>query len=245
MISCIYQIVNNVTGRRYIGSTVNYHRRSAGHRCDLRKNRHGNSYLQRSWLKHGEKSFTFSIIERVEDHSLLPDKEQAYLDAAQPNVYNRGRWTIAPWRGTKMSVNHRNELSVAWESRRFNAKKSTRKQERAFRRKIRESRAGHCIAGHARTSETTSYRFDRKRGKSYPMCLVCRKAKRKADYFAAHGPDPRIGKPLSQWRKDGLKAAWAKRGHGGRTGHTHSPEVRAKMRKAWILRKSRQMEAVA
>lgn len=82
----IYRIKNLLDGKCYIGSSVNIHRRWAGHRSELKRNKHHSLYLQRSWNKHGSDNFVFEIIELC-DKSKLIEREQHYIDTENP-VYN-------------------------------------------------------------------------------------------------------------------------------------------------------------
>lgn len=80
MISGIYRIVNTVTNRTYIGSSVDIGRRLNTHRDDLVKRRHGNKHLLASWVKHGPSAFVFEPLaecKRVE----LAQREQRFIDA--------------------------------------------------------------------------------------------------------------------------------------------------------------------
>lgn len=61
--SGIYQILNKITQKRYIGYASNIRTRLKGHGSDLNKKQHPNNYLQKAWLKHGESNFIFSVIE--------------------------------------------------------------------------------------------------------------------------------------------------------------------------------------
>lgn len=61
--SGIYQILNRITQKRYIGYASNIRARLKGHGSDLNKKQHPNSYLQKAWLKYGESNFIFSVIE--------------------------------------------------------------------------------------------------------------------------------------------------------------------------------------
>lgn len=61
--SGIYQIVNKITQKRYIGKSSNISSRWRGHRHDLRNNKHGNDYLQKAWNKYGEVCFDFEILQ--------------------------------------------------------------------------------------------------------------------------------------------------------------------------------------
>jgi group I intron endonuclease len=66
----IYVIRNLVNDNIYIGSSVNVKKRFCQHRNSLRKNKHHNKHLQRSWNKYGEENFEFVVIE----HHSYPEK---------------------------------------------------------------------------------------------------------------------------------------------------------------------------
>lgn len=53
----VYVILNKETGKLYVGSSWKMKGRVADHRRELRKGKHGNSYLQAAWKKYGESSF--------------------------------------------------------------------------------------------------------------------------------------------------------------------------------------------
>lgn len=63
MESGIYKIVNAVTGKLYVGRSKNVFRRFKDHKYELRKNKHGNQYLQNAWNKYGEENFMWEVIE--------------------------------------------------------------------------------------------------------------------------------------------------------------------------------------
>lgn len=77
--SCIYMILNQIDNKFYIGSTVNYSKRTFRHKYLLRNNKHTNKYLQSAYNKYGEAAFKFEIIEYVEKPNLI-EREQYYLD---------------------------------------------------------------------------------------------------------------------------------------------------------------------
>ena len=74
--SGIYQIHCIPTGKIYIGSTVNFEYRWGQHRSRLRRGDHVNIHLQSAWIKYGEQSFEFSILERVEVPNLLSVEQE-------------------------------------------------------------------------------------------------------------------------------------------------------------------------
>ena len=103
MISCVYQILNLVTGDMYIGSSVNYKERWCRHRKDLRAGRHHSKYLQRSWIKYGEASFEFRVLEFCSS-DLIREQENYWLDWFKP-VYNTNKDSRSPL-GRKLSAAH-------------------------------------------------------------------------------------------------------------------------------------------
>ena len=75
----IYCIENLINHKKYIGQTVNIYSRWSSHKRELNNGTHNNDYLQHSWNKYGEKSFSFYILEEC-DCELLNDKERYYID---------------------------------------------------------------------------------------------------------------------------------------------------------------------
>lgn len=68
--SGIYQIVNNITQRRYIGYASSIRQRLKGHVFDLSNNKHANDYLQKSWNKYGAINFTLSVLQECSKDEL-------------------------------------------------------------------------------------------------------------------------------------------------------------------------------
>ena len=82
----VYKIVNNINGKIYIGSTGSkggFKKRWSYHLDGLRHNKHHSIHLQRAWNKYGVQSFTFEIIEVIENINILLEREQFYLDFYQ------------------------------------------------------------------------------------------------------------------------------------------------------------------
>lgn len=81
----IYSIFNNITGKYYIGETVNLNKRKICHFSDLRNNRHRNDHLQKSFNKYGEEAFTFTVIE---ENKNFTQEELYVLEAYYVTKYN-------------------------------------------------------------------------------------------------------------------------------------------------------------
>lgn len=120
MTSGIYQIRNLDNDKIYIGSSYYIRGRWNSHRSELRRNVHGNSYLQLSWNKYGEGSFLLEILEEC-DESILLEREQYYIDKLSSTNrdigYNIALTAGAPMRGrkhTKETLKKVSESSRKW-----------------------------------------------------------------------------------------------------------------------------------
>lgn len=82
----IYQIVNIVNGKKYIGSTVKFKQRWYRHKMMLKNGSHHAKQLQNSWNKHGENAFKFEILLTCKREELI-EHEQAFIDKYKPE-YN-------------------------------------------------------------------------------------------------------------------------------------------------------------
>lgn len=76
----IYKIENQVNGKCYVGSAVMLDRRMRKHKTELNCGRHCNQKLQRAWDKYGQDAFVFAVLERVEHHQDLIEREQLWMD---------------------------------------------------------------------------------------------------------------------------------------------------------------------
>jgi group I intron endonuclease len=122
--SGIYEIVHVASGKRYIGSAMQFGHRWSVHRSYLRIDRHHSILLQRAWNRYGETAFEFRILEFVDDHAMLIQREQFYLDTEQP-AYNRA--LIAGSRmGMENTPEHRARISAALNTPESQAKLSAR-----------------------------------------------------------------------------------------------------------------------
>lgn len=84
----------------YIGSAVNIENRWSVHKNALKNNKHHSKYLQNIWNKYGKDVFTFSILEVVEDKTVLIDIEQKHLDfiftvLPKSRIYNTTKYAYS------------------------------------------------------------------------------------------------------------------------------------------------------
>ena len=120
----IYKITNILNGKFYIGSACIYKNRVAMHLCQLRKNKHSNLYLQRTFNKYGEFIFLFEIIEFCNENDLIK-KEQWYIDNWKPN-YNICK-VAGNTKGFKHSEETKKKMSIAKKVPKSQAWKDSRK----------------------------------------------------------------------------------------------------------------------
>jgi group I intron endonuclease len=85
-ISAVYQIVNTVTGDRYVGSSKNVKRRWASHKKPSTWKQHPNNPLYRDMQKYGLDKFRFQILAPVMEE-YLTQVEQEFIDMLHP-TYN-------------------------------------------------------------------------------------------------------------------------------------------------------------
>lgn len=114
----IYRIICTATGKMYIGSAIDMRKRWSRHTSELRTNRHHNERLQRAWVKYGEETFAFQVIEICQVGDLL-EREQYYLSTLRPfdNGFNIAHFAEAPMRGRKQSAEVVEITGAVWRGR--------------------------------------------------------------------------------------------------------------------------------
>jgi len=82
----IYQIVNNINNKVYIGSTLkSFKYRFKSHIYLLKRNKYENPILQNAWNKYGDDKFTFKIIESFNN---ISSEKLLKLEEHHINQYN-------------------------------------------------------------------------------------------------------------------------------------------------------------
>lgn len=112
--SGIYQILNLINNKFYIGSAIDFYERYHSHLHYLNKNSHHNEHLQRAYLKYDNKNFKFEIIEFCKPE-LLIEREQFWIDHKQAVKLGYSiRVTANSNAGLKFTTEHRARMS-AWQ----------------------------------------------------------------------------------------------------------------------------------
>lgn len=106
----IYKIINITNNKFYVGSAVDLKRRKARHFSELRNGKHNNKHLQAAWIKYGESSFIFVVVEELDKEVDLLAAENVWLKehVGKEYCYNLGVTATAPMLGVS------GELSPTW-----------------------------------------------------------------------------------------------------------------------------------
>ncbi len=107
----VYRIVCAVNGRIYIGSSENVLKRLKVHLWALRNRRHPNRKLQNSWNRHGEASFSFSVVEYVDEERRLAC-EQRFIDTTNCLSPKKG-FNVSPTATTTKGCRHSTKTLIA------------------------------------------------------------------------------------------------------------------------------------
>lgn len=234
----IYEIVNVVNGRRYIGSAMSFRVRFRDHASTLRRGTHRNLKLQRSWDKYGEAAFRFRPIIICAPRNLL-FYEQRCLDGFRPE-YNIATTADSPFRGRKHTPESLKKLSesqrgykpspetiaklrAAWVKAKANGSRVVSPETRA--------RMSASLVGIKRSPETRAKIALSKLGNTFAKGRIV-SAETLARMSLAN-----LGKVLSPEHR--AKLSMAGLGNTNRRGKSASAETRAKLCEAWQRRKTR------
>lgn len=113
MLSGIYIILNQINGKRYVGSASHYRKRATKHFSGLRNGNHFNVKLQRAVEKYGVEYFAFLPIHPIDtnDISLIElENEYIRLFSSIDNGYNITTATVGG--GVKIST-HPNRAAIS------------------------------------------------------------------------------------------------------------------------------------
>lgn len=170
--SGIYEIVNLVNGKRYIGSAKNFAVRWRAHRAKLRKGSHRNRYLQASWTKHGEAGFAFRVLETCGTAELIAVEQKA-IDSGKPE-YNLSP-TAGSTLGVKLTEEAKKRIGAAQKGKTLGRKRDRALVEKtaAFHRgRKRPTETGGKIAaaliGRKRAPEVVEAIASKLRGRTLP-----------------------------------------------------------------------------
>jgi len=84
----VYEIVNTITGYRYIGSTTNFKQRKKSHLQNLKSEIFLSSRMRSDYNEHGIESFAFNIVSRHKNWWAAHIVERKLI-SNEPKIYNK------------------------------------------------------------------------------------------------------------------------------------------------------------
>ena len=145
IIGGIYKIVNEVSGKVYVGSAVDMNHRWNEHKRTLRENKHHSIHLQRAWNIYGKDNFRFEIIEECEKEKLI-EREQHWMNFYKSYNENKG-YNISPTAGSKLGIKSSEETKkkisknhADFSGENSHVAKLTWEQVREIRRRYKEEK---------------------------------------------------------------------------------------------------------
>lgn len=228
--SGIYEIVNTINGKRYVGSAVSIALRWRQHRCELGKGRH-NPKFQNAWLKYGADAFVFRVLEYVGDKQDLLSREQIYIDALNPE-YNCAKvagsnlgiqWgpqTLAKMSAASLrlwsTAGHKERMSAAHRGQILTAEHRAKISAANTGKKLSEAHAEKVAATNAARNKTLEHRA--------LMSAYWKGRPKPAEQVEKMAASKR-GKPLSLEHRAKLAAAGRLAALEGRHGYDRSKEI--------------------
>lgn len=144
--SGVYEILNLVNGKRYVGSSINLKSRRWRHFSNLRNGRHENEHLQRSWDRYGGDSFVFRVVLECDKDELL-EKEQELIDSYEfSSLYNILKFAYSA-RGYEISSEARRKISESKMGHEVSAE---------TRKKLSKAHAGKTVSESTRAKISTA-----------------------------------------------------------------------------------------
>ena len=210
----VYEIVNTVNGKRYIGSSVDISSRFRHHKNELQKGIHRNPRLQNAWKKYGKEYFIFNLLIRC-DAEMTLTYEQICLDSLHPE-YNIAPHVDTPMRGRIVSEEIREKLRIAGIGKRQPHSEETK-------RKIGIANMGNTYSlGYKHTDDAKK------------KISIGNKGKVRSEEQRKHLSESCMGRPSSLKGKP-MPKEWNQRAHEAQKGkkrRPHSEETRQKMSEA-------------
>lgn len=173
----VYQI--KINDKIYVGSTTqSFYRRWKCHLYDLRRNIHGNSYLQKAYNKYGEDTLEFSILEIVIDKKNCIPYEQKWLDKLKPE------FNICQTAGNTLGRRHTTEARKKIGEATRTGNRGQNISQALTGRKLSEANKkaiGESLKGRKHSEETKRKISESNKGKHYERHLSMEQRKKMSE----------------------------------------------------------------
>ena len=200
--SGVYCILNEITGKLYIGSAINLRERRRQHFRLLKEGIHPNTHLQNSVNHYGLSAFYFYIIELCNKEELI-QLEQNYMDETECYNMNNG-YNLCPVAGSRLNSKASAETKAEMSKRRRGKNNNFygKQHNDKTRAKISRAKKGKKLSDETRAKMSAS-----RKGKSCPA--NSRPGKRNPMYGKKHSA--KIKKQLSELKKKEWREYYAER----------------------------------
>jgi len=152
----IYCIENIINKKKYIGSAKSIEKRRNVHLCELRANKHKNSYLQYSFNKYGEGCFVFYPICYCKIEELIT-KENEYMKLFNSvdrkngyNLKNATQTVISEETRKKLSLGRKGKKATPEQLKRMSDARKGFKNSEESKIKVSKSLMGHAVSEETR-----------------------------------------------------------------------------------------------
>jgi len=129
----------------YIGQASNMYRRWSEHISRLRRNKHGNNFLQNVYNKYGESALSFAIIDETLERDLTPS-EQWYLDTLKMFHPNDKIMNLAPVAGSQLGIKRSAETKALMRAAKLGYKHSAESRANMSAAKLGVKHSAESIA---------------------------------------------------------------------------------------------------
>lgn len=113
MSSGIYSITHIETGRAYVGSSIDLHKRWREHRWQLRRGFHHAPALQALWSSSGEAAFRFEVLAETPSELLICEQQWIDRVRAAGLLLNASEFAGLPQGAMAKSADHRKKIGTA------------------------------------------------------------------------------------------------------------------------------------
>ncbi len=158
----VYTISCNVSGRVYVGSSIDLPRRERTHKLLLKNGVHKNRHLQAAWNLYGAESFVFDVVERCLPERVI-ELEQLYIDLHNwtgTPLYNTSPVSVQPRLGAKASDETRAKLSKALKGKQ---QRLGQKHTEETKEKMRRKATGRLHTDAAKAKMSVSQKLSQER----------------------------------------------------------------------------------
>lgn len=222
-LSGVYTITNTVSGRVYVGKSLNIPVRFRAHKRKLSRGNHENVWLQRAWLKYGESAFVFEIVLEMPGASPLEialaegrtgelyDKKYNVMvitkegQFSPPSVRQKiGAATRQRMMRPEARLFHSSDLKARWadpEHRQIRVEALTKAWQDPA---VKAARVAATMAGQAKAKEDPNSKINQRYAKRWAAADARLNASSKS---TAQWADPEMKAKM----RAALKAGWARR----------------------------------